>query len=147
MDDRQEDYHSLTHEGWCYLLSTIEVKEDRKRSATQIKKIASARAASISDSDGSVRPLRNKKAIIGAGVLRSNKVPNNKAPNHHGTQRHCVLYNKSGIPEQKYMSHSAEECFGKRANQKTINDGLGGPMGSRSEAVKQYKKSENKWNK
>ena len=45
------------------------------------------------------------------------------------------------------MSHSAKDFFGKRANQKTIKDGLGGPMGRRSEAVKQYKKSEIKQKK
>ena len=42
------------------------------------------------------------------------------------------------------MLHSAEDCFVKRTNQNTIKDGLGGPMGSRDEAVKQYKKSESK---
>ena len=39
------------------------------------------------------------------------------------------------------MSHSAEDCFGKLTNQKTINDRQRGPIGIRSEAVKQYKKS------
>ena len=43
------------------------------------------------------------------------------------------------------MSHSAEECFGKLTNQKTIKGILIGPMESRAEAVKQYKKSENEW--
>ena len=46
------------------------------------------------------------------------------------------------MPEQKYMSHSSEECFGK-----CIRNRLVGPMGSRAEDVKQYKKSENKWKK
>ena len=45
------------------------------------------------------------------------------------------------------MSHSAEDCFDKRTNQKTIKDGLVGPMGNRAEAVKHYKKSKNKWKK
>ena len=48
------------------------------------------------------------------------------------------------MPEQKYMSHGADYCFGKRSNQQIIKYGLEGPMGSRAEAVKQYKKSENK---
>ena len=40
------------------------------------------------------------------------------------------------------MSYSAEDCFGKCSNQNTIKDGLGGHMGIRSEAVKQYKNYE-----
>ena len=51
------------------------------------------------------------------------------------------------MPDQNYMSHSAEDCFGNRSDQKSIKDGLGGPLVSRVEAVKQYDKSENKWNK
>ena len=51
------------------------------------------------------------------------------------------------MPDRKYMLISAKDCFGKRTNQKTVKDGLGGPMGSRAEAVKQYKKSESKWKK
>ena len=42
------------------------------------------------------------------------------------------------------MLYSAEDCFGKCSNQNTIKDGLVGPMGSRAEAVKQYKRSESK---
>ena len=45
------------------------------------------------------------------------------------------------------MLHSSENVFGKHTKQKTINDGLGGPMGSRYEAVKQSNKSKNKQNK
>ena len=48
------------------------------------------------------------------------------------------------MPEKKYMSHSDEDCFGKRTNHKTIKYGLGGPMGTRAEVMKQYKKSKNK---
>ena len=40
LEDNKEYYHSLTHEDWCELLYTIEVKYNRKRAATQIKKIA-----------------------------------------------------------------------------------------------------------
>ena len=47
--------------------------------------------------------------------------------------------------EQKYMSHSDEEWFGKRSDHKTIKDVLGGPMGIRTESVKQYKRSKSKW--
>ena len=48
-DDHREYYCSLTHEYWCYLLSKIEDKYDRKMPTTQINNIASARAASISE--------------------------------------------------------------------------------------------------
>ena len=70
-EDHQEDYRSLTYEDWCDLLYTIEVKDERKISAVHIKKIDSARAASLSDSDESVRIPRKEKANTGA--LRSNK--------------------------------------------------------------------------
>ena len=33
----------------------------------------------------------------------------------------------------------------KRSNQNSIKYGIGGPMGSRAKAVKQYKRSDNKW--
>ena len=51
------------------------------------------------------------------------------------------------MPEKNYMSHSAEECFGKRTNQQTIKDGLGVHIGGRYETVKQYTDPESKWNK
>ena len=143
-EDNQEDYLSLTHEDCCDLLSKIEVKDNRKIAATQINNIASDRASSRSDSEGSVRIPRNKKSRT--GVLLNNKGPN-KAPKHHGSRRHCVSFNKAGMSEQKYMSYSAEDCFGESSNQKTINDVLGGPMGSRAESVTQYKRSESKWKK
>ena len=130
--DHQEDYNSLTHEDWCDLLSTIEVKDDRKRSSTQIKNITSTREASLSDSDGSVRIPRKKKARLGAGFLHSNKVPNNKAPKNHSNQRHCVIFKKSGIPERKYILQSYDDCFEKLTNQKTIKGILIGPMESRA---------------
>ena len=74
--------------------------------ATQIKIIASARAASLSDSDGSVRIPRKKKART--GVLCSNKEPNISAPNHNVTQNYVVLLKKAGIYERKYMSNSSK---------------------------------------
>ena len=55
-----------------------------------------------------------------------------------------MLCNKAGITERNYMSHSAEDCFGKRSNHNSIRDGLVIHMESRAEAVKQWKKSENK---
>ena len=49
------------------------------------------------------------------------------------------------MPEQKYMSHRSEDCFGKRSDRKSIKDGLGGALGSKADALKQYKRSERKW--
>ena len=107
--DNQDYYHSLTHEDWCDLLSKIEVKDDRKRAATQIKKIASSRVASLSDRNRSVNILSKNKARLGDSVLCSNKGPNSKAPKHHGIQRHCVICKKAGMPEKNYMLNSSEE--------------------------------------
>ena len=83
--DHQEDYCSLTHEYWCDLLYTIEVKDNRKRSAIHIKKISSDIAAYLSDSDRYVRIPRKEKARLGAGVLQSRKIYHNKAPKHTST--------------------------------------------------------------
>ena len=44
------------------------------------------------------------------------------------------------------MLHSAVDCTGLCTNW-IINDGMVGSMGSRTDTVKQQKKSENKWNK
>ena len=45
------------------------------------------------------------------------------------------------MPERNYTSHSAEDCTGVHIN-RPIKDVMGGPMGSRTDAVKQYKNSE-----
>ena len=42
LENNQEEYHSLPHEYWCDLLSTIEVKYNSKMSETKIEKIDSA---------------------------------------------------------------------------------------------------------
>ena len=123
LEDNQEDYLYLTHAYWCDLLSTIEVKDIRKRAATKIKKIDSSRAASNYDSDGYVSTQSKKKEWT--GILCNNKGTNNKAPKHHATHQNCVLCKKAGIPDIKYMPHSSEECFGKSSNQKNIKYGLG----------------------
>ena len=61
LEDNQEDYRHLNHEDRCVLLSTIKVKYNRKRAATQIKNITTSRAASHSDSNEFVRFPHNKK--------------------------------------------------------------------------------------
>ena len=50
------------------------------------------------------------------------------------------------MPERKYTPHSDEDLTGVRTNL-SIKYGLGGPMGSMTDAVKQYKKYEKKWKK
>ena len=144
MYDHTEDYCSLTCEYWCDLLSTIKVKDESKIASVQINNIASAVSASLYDRDESMRIPMKKNSK--PGVLRSNKSPKRAHSRHHGIQRYCVLCNKSGMPERKYTSYSAKYCTGVH-NNRTIKDGMGRPMGSRTDAVKQYNNSENKWNK
>ena len=110
MDDHPEKYFSLTYEYWCDLLSTIEVEDERKRAAVQIKKIASAKSASLSDSNISVTISRKKKA--NTCVLRSNKSSKRAYSSHHGMQCHCVLCKKAGMPERKYTLHIEGGCTG-----------------------------------
>ena len=50
------------------------------------------------------------------------------------------------MPERKYMSHSAKDYTGVRTK-RSIKDGMGRPVVSRADNVKQYKNSENKWKK
>ena len=125
-------------------MSTIDVKYERKRASGHIKKIASARAANLSDSDKSVRVLHRKKAKT--GVSNTHKSPRRAHDMHHVTHCYCVLFNKSGIPERKYMSHNTEDCTGVRTKC-SIKYGMGGPIGSRNNAVQQHKKYEKKWKK
>ena len=96
LDDHPEEYRYLTYEDWCDLLSTTEVKYERKRSAVHIMNISSARSAYISNSDKSVRIPRKKKART--GVLRSKKSPTREHDRHHGVQSYCVIYKKEGMP-------------------------------------------------
>ena len=55
LDDYPENYRYLIYEDWCDLLSTFEVKYESKIESVHIKNILYARAASLSDSDKSVR--------------------------------------------------------------------------------------------
>ena len=144
LDDHPKDYRSLTYEDWCNLLSTIKVKYERKRSAVHIKKISSSRSASLSDSNESVRIPRRKK--VKNGVSNSNKPPRRAHDRRNGAHSYCVLWKKSGMHERKYESHSNKDYTGVRTKL-SIKDGIGGSIWSRTHAVQQYKKSENKWNK
>ena len=48
--------------------------------------------------------------------------------------------------ERKYASHSTEYCTGMHTK-RSIKDGMGGPIRSRTHDVQQHKKSEKKWKK
>ena len=128
----------MTYDEWCDLLSTIKVKDERKRAAAQIKKINSDRAASLSDSNDFFMIPRKKKART--GILSSNKGPHKKAHKHHGTQCYCVLFKKAGMSQRKYMACSVKNCTGVCTNQK-IKDGMGVSVVIRADTVNQYKKS------
>ena len=106
LDDHPEYYRSLTYKYFCDLLSTIEVKYERKIVAVQMKNIAYDRAASLSNRDETLRIPRKKKAKN--GVFRSNKSPKRDHSRHHGIHCYCVLFKKAEIPERKYTSHSAD---------------------------------------
>ena len=122
LEDNQENYFSLTHEDWCDLLSTIKFKDNRKKAATQTKRIATPKEASHSDSDGSIRFLLNKR--YRTCVIPNRKQKGKNTPKHHSAQRYCVLFKKARMPEQKYMPHISEDCFGTRSEQQFIKDRL-----------------------
>ena len=132
LDDHPEDYCSLAYEYWWDLLSTIEGKYERKRAAVNLKKIASARAASLLDRDESVIIQRRKKD--NTGVLIYNKSPRSAHDRYHGVKRYCVIYKKTGITECKYSLNSSEDCTGVRTKFPT-KDGMRGPMGSSTNSV------------
>ena len=84
-------------------------------------------------------PQLGQPLHLRTGVLHFNK-PQKKAHKYHGIHRYCVLCKKAGVPERKYMSHSAEYCTSVHTN-RTIKDLMGGSVGSITDTVKQYKKS------
>ena len=50
------------------------------------------------------------------------------------------------MPKRKYTSHSAKDFTGMHTK-RPIKYGMGGPMVIRTNAVQQYTRYENKWNK
>ena len=72
LEDKYEDYCSIPRENWCDLLSTMKIKENNKRSAAHINRLATSKASPInSDSGDYIGVLRKKKAST--GVLPSFK--------------------------------------------------------------------------
>ena len=106
-------------------MSNIEVKYEIEIVAVHIKKIASARAASLSESDKSVRILRRNN--YKTGVSNFHNSPRSANYRHHIADPYCVLFNKSVIPERNYASHSTEGCTGVRIKT-SIKDGMGEPI-------------------
>ena len=145
LEDNQEEYRSLAHGDLCDLLSTINFKDNRKRSSTQIKRLETSRAASNSDSKKSVRLMCKKR--VRTGFLPNRKHQGGEMPNHHEIHWYCALCKKAGIPEKKYMSHISENCFGKLSYQQPTKLEMGGSIGNRADAVKHCKKYEHKWRK
>ena len=68
LEDNQEDYCSLTSEYWCDLLTKIEVKYNKKRASTQIKKIKASISTSHYDRNEYIKVPCIKKSRT--GVLR-----------------------------------------------------------------------------
>ena len=81
LDNTQECYSSLAHEVWCDLLYIIKVKDNRKREANQIKRLATSKAASHSKRNESIRLPLKKKAMT--GVITNRKQKGENKPKHH----------------------------------------------------------------
>ena len=86
-------------------------------------------------------PRRNK---ANTGGLSYNMSPIRAHDRHHGVHRYCVLCKKAVIPKRKHLSYNAKDCTGVRTK-RTIKYGMGGPMGSRTNSVQQYRNSEENW--
>ena len=110
LENNQEEDCSLSYDNWWYLLSAIKFKDNSKRSVTHIKRLEISRTASNSESNESISIPRKKR--LKTGVIISRKHQGVKTPKHHGIQTFCALYKKAGMHEQKFMSHSYENCFG-----------------------------------
>ena len=144
IEDKDKDYHSFPHKEWCDLLSTMEAKDNRKRTTDQIKILAASKAvpANYFSNVSAKVTLKNKASTC---AIHTRKQQGKKNPNHKGSQRYCVLCKKTGMPERKYKLYSSENCFGCRSDHESIKEGLVGILINRNKAVKQYQKSENKW--
>ena len=77
---------------------------------TQIKRIATSKAAPHYDSNESIRVSRKKRDST--GVITKDTQQGKKTPNYHGAQWYCVIFKKAEMPEQKYMLHIPEDFFG-----------------------------------
>ena len=110
LEDNPEEYHSIAHEYWCDLLYTIEVKENRKRDATQINRLETSTVASNYNSNESVRVLCMNR--LRTGVINNRKHQGGNTPKKQSAHRYYILKKKEGMPGRNYISHSTEDCLG-----------------------------------
>ena len=72
----------------------------------------------VVDSDSDASPKVPLKKKVGARVFLAHKQNNNsKTPNRVLIRRYCMIYKKAVMPENKFMSHIADTCFGKSSDQ------------------------------
>ena len=144
MEDKRGGYCYLPYEEWCALLSTIKVKYNKKIAADNIKKHATYKSTPVnSDRHAYIKVTYKKKGKTGA--LQAYKQHDKKTSKHHGGQNQCVLCQKLVMYECKWILHSSKNCFGKRSDQASANDGLGGDLDNRADSINNYQKNENKW--
>ena len=79
----------------------MEAKDNRKGSASQIKRLEASKIAPTNyDRDKyAMVPLKNKSKT---SVLLARRKKVKKTPKHSGTQCYCVLCKKAGMPECKW---------------------------------------------
>ena len=113
----------------------MEVKDKKKRSASQTKRLAASKSSSTnSDSNTSENVPQKNKARNGVLLYHNHK--GRKNPKHKGYHNYYVLRKKSGIPGSKYKYHTSENRFGCRSHQESIKEVLQGILGNRSTAIK-----------
>ena len=132
----------MDHEYWCDLLYTIEVKDNKKMEATQIKRLAASKATYHYNRNESIRVPCKKR--LSTGVIPNCKKQEENTPKYHRIQRYCVLFNQAGMPERKYISNSSEKKIGNRYSQHLSKDRLGGSLGNRYDSIKKYKNYKHK---
>ena len=89
LEENQEEYCSLDHEYWYDLLSTNEVKYNRKSAATQIKRLATSKMVYQYNINEFIRVPHKKR--LRNGVIPNRKQKGKKMTNNHGNQLYCVL--------------------------------------------------------
>ena len=69
LEDNKEDYYSLTHEDWYDLLSTIKVKDNRKRAAPRSRRLQ-LRTVYHSNSNEFVWGIQKKRVSNGLQIKK-----------------------------------------------------------------------------
>ena len=90
MENKDKGYLSLSHKEWYDLMSTMEVKDNRKRAAYQIKILAAQKVVLV-DYDINTIPRVTHKKKAGAGVLLDRNQQGKKTPKHKGYQHYFAL--------------------------------------------------------